>query len=84
MAPHVAVGSLSTEALGSAARPTSASPRKLTSGPNEKFVAMGHKQTFGEKLRRDFEFSVVGEWLPIKSYRSVFCPKPASRARTIA
>ena len=34
-------GSFSTEAADSAARPTSASPRKLTSGPNEKLVAMG-------------------------------------------
>jgi hypothetical protein len=34
---HVAFGSLSTEAADSAARPTSASPRKPTSGPYEKF-----------------------------------------------
>ena len=38
-------GSLSTEAANSAARPTSASSRKLTSGANEKLVAMGHKAT---------------------------------------
>ena len=36
----------STEALGSAARPTSASPRKLTSDPNEKLVAMGQERSF--------------------------------------
>jgi hypothetical protein len=35
--------SFSTEALGSAARPTSASPRKLTSGPNEKLVGMAKR-----------------------------------------
>ena len=33
--------SFSSEAAGSAARPTSASPRKLTSGPYEKLVAVG-------------------------------------------
>src|SRR5580704_5574109 len=32
-------------AAGSASRPTSASPRKLTSSPNEKLVAMGHEPT---------------------------------------
>ena len=45
-------GSLSTEALGSAARPTSASPRKLTSGPNEKFVAMGQFRTHAPQQKR--------------------------------
>ena len=39
--PDVSCGSFSTEAAGSAARPTSASPRKLTSGPNKKLVANG-------------------------------------------
>ena len=38
---HVRVGSFSTEAANSAARPRSASPQKLTSGANEKLVAMG-------------------------------------------
>ena len=38
-------GSFSTEAADFAARPTSGSPRKLTSVPNEKFVAMGQQQT---------------------------------------
>ena len=38
---HFAFGSLSTEAAGFAARPNSASPRKLTSGPSEKLVATG-------------------------------------------
>jgi len=33
-------------AADSAARPTSASPRKLTSGPNERLVAMGQSQTW--------------------------------------
>ena len=41
---HVAVGSFSTEAAGSAARRTSASPRKLTSGPNQKLVASGDRR----------------------------------------
>src|SRR5262245_53913800 len=36
----------STEVANSAARSTSASPQKLTSGPKEQFVAMGHKRTF--------------------------------------
>src|SRR5262249_13801641 len=36
----------STEAAGSAARPTSASPRKLTSGPDEKLVAKCQTETF--------------------------------------
>ena len=47
MGPHVCSGSFSTEAANSAARPTSASLRKLTSGPDEKLVAMGQKQAFG-------------------------------------
>ena len=37
---NVSCGSLSTEALGSAARPTSASPRKVTSGRYEKLVVI--------------------------------------------
>ena len=40
-------GSFSTEAANSAARPTSASPRKPTSGPNEKSVATGQEATSG-------------------------------------
>jgi hypothetical protein len=39
--PNVAFGSFSTEASNSAARPTSASPQKLTSVANVKLVAMG-------------------------------------------
>ena len=35
------MGSLSTEAANSAARPLPLRPQKLTSGPNEKLVAMG-------------------------------------------
>jgi hypothetical protein len=42
-------GSFSTEVADSAARPTSASPRKLT-GPNEKLVAMGHCQTSATRV----------------------------------
>ena len=42
---NVRCGSFSTEAAGSAARPTSASPRKLTSGPYDKLVAMGQRAT---------------------------------------
>jgi hypothetical protein len=38
---NVAVGSFLTEAANSAARPTSASPQKPTSGASEKLVAMG-------------------------------------------
>ena len=37
-------GSFSTEAANSAARPRSASPQKLTSGANEKLVAMDHNR----------------------------------------
>ena len=40
----VAFGSFSTEAANSAARPRSASIQKLTSGADEKLVAMGHEQ----------------------------------------
>src|SRR5580700_3870049 len=40
----VAVGSFSTEAAGSAARPTSALRRKLSSGRNVKLVATGQQQ----------------------------------------
>ena len=39
--PMSLLESFATEAANSAARPTSASPRKLTSGPNEKLVARG-------------------------------------------
>src|SRR6266478_1099860 len=39
---HTAGPYNSTEAAGSAARPTSASPRKLTSNPDEKSVAERH------------------------------------------
>jgi hypothetical protein len=39
-------GSFSTEAANSAARSTSASPRKLTSGPYETLVAMGQQGTW--------------------------------------
>jgi hypothetical protein len=46
------LGSFSTEALGSAARPTSASPRKLTSDPNEKLVAMGQFRTHAPQQKR--------------------------------
>ena len=42
---EVRSGSFATEAAKSAARPTSASARKLTSGPNEKLVAKGHVWT---------------------------------------
>ncbi len=35
------LGSFSTEVADPAAPPTSASPRKLTSGPNEKLIAVG-------------------------------------------
>src|SRR5580704_330360 len=38
-------GHFSTEAANSAARPTSPSPRKMTSGPHENLVAMGQFQT---------------------------------------
>jgi hypothetical protein len=41
----VSFGSFLTEAANFAARPTSASPRKLTSDLDEKLVAMGHQQT---------------------------------------
>jgi hypothetical protein len=44
------LGSLSTEAAYSAAWPTSALPRKLTSGPNEKSVATGQLQTHAPQL----------------------------------
>jgi hypothetical protein len=46
-------GSFSTEVADSAARPTSAVPRKLTSGPSEKLVAMGEKQTHALRHRRE-------------------------------
>jgi len=45
--------SFSTEVADSAARPTSAVPRKLTSGPSEKLVAMGEKQTHALRHRRE-------------------------------
>ena len=41
-------GSLSTEAANSAARPLPLRPRKLTSGPNEKLVAMGQRVTLAQ------------------------------------
>jgi hypothetical protein len=45
LAHDVSNGSFSTETANSAARLTSVSSRKLTSGPNEKLDAKGHEQT---------------------------------------
>jgi hypothetical protein len=42
--PDHTFGSFSTEAANSAARPRSASPQKLTSGADEKLVAMGQSR----------------------------------------
>jgi hypothetical protein len=47
---EVRFGSFSTELARFASQPTSASPQKLTLGPNEKFVAMGRLQVGKENL----------------------------------
>jgi hypothetical protein len=47
---NVGLGSFSAEAENSARPPTSASPQKLTSGPNEELVAMGQRETLAPLL----------------------------------
>ena len=49
-------GSFSTEAAASAARPSSAFARKLTSGPNVKLSAMGQKLSYAlqERVAENF------------------------------
>ena len=53
---YAGLGSCSTEAAGSAARLTSASPRNLTSGPNKKLVATGHVWT-APAVQEEFDLS---------------------------
>ena len=69
--PISAWGSLSTEAAAPAARPTSASPQKLTSVPNEKFGRDGPAKSHALQQRASYSItssaramSVGGTWRP--------------------